>query len=101
VATLRNSTASANLRHNGRVSLEILESDDLLIGILGTRRLIKEPLAGSEAMTVWEMQVAKVKQDTSPAQRVIQGPASLPRVEKAKAFEPAAFAEVVAAAKGG
>ncbi len=41
----------------------------------------------------------KVKQDTSPAQRVIQGPASVPRSEKAEAFEKAAFAEVMAEAK--
>jgi hypothetical protein len=51
-------------------------------------------------MALWEMKVEKVKQDTSPAQRVVQGPASVPRSDKAAAFEKAAFAELVAAAKG-
>ena len=67
------------------------------MGIQGTMRLVKEPMAMSDAMAMWEMQVAKVKQDTSPAQRVIQGPASVPRSDKAQAFEQAAFAEL----KGG
>lgn len=99
VATLRNSTTAANLRRDGRVSLEIFGAEDQVMGILGTMRLIKEPLQSSEAMALWEMKVDQVKQDTSPAQRVIQGPASVPRSEKAEAFEKAVFAEVVAAAK--
>lgn len=99
VATLRNSTTATNLRRDGRISLEIFGAEDLVIGILGTMRLIKEPLEASEAMALWEMKVEKVKQDTSPAQRVIQGPASVPRSEKAEAFEKAAFAEVVAEAQ--
>jgi len=51
-------------------------------------------------MAMWEVRVEKVKQDTSPAQRVIQGPASLPRSEKAVEFEQAAIAELMAAARG-
>jgi hypothetical protein len=97
---LRNSGTSANLRRDGRVSLEIISPEDLVMGVQGTMRLVREPMAASEAMAMWEMQVAKVKQDTSPAQRVIQGPASVPRSDKAKAFEQAAFAELVAAAQG-
>jgi hypothetical protein len=51
-------------------------------------------------MAIWEMTVEKVKQDTSPAQRVIQGPASVPRSDKAAAFEKAGFEELEALAKG-
>ncbi len=100
LATLRASTTTANLRQDGRVSLEILGSEDLVLGIQGRVRLLKEPMAMSDAMAMWEVKVEKVKQDTSPAQRVIQGPASLPRSEKAGEFEQAAFAELVAAARG-
>ena len=53
----------------------------------------------SDAMVLWEMRVEKVKMDTSPAQKVIQGPAATPRSEKSAAFEKAAFAEIMAAAK--
>ncbi len=53
------------------------------MGIQGTMRLVREPMAMSDAMAIWEMQVTKVKQDTSPAQRVVQGPASVPRSDKA------------------
>ena len=98
MATVRTSTTSANLRRDGRVSLEVIAADDLVMGIQGTVRLIREPMAASDAMAMWEMTVTKVKQDTSPAQRVTQGPASVPRSEKAQAFEKAAFAELVAAA---
>jgi hypothetical protein len=94
IGLLRHSTTSANLRRDGRVSLEIIAADDLVMGILGTMRLIKEPMGMSDAMAIWEMEVTKVKQDTSPAQRVIQGPASVPRSDKAQAFEQAAFAEL-------
>jgi general stress protein 26 len=97
VGTLRNSTTSANLRRDGRVSLEIIGPDDLVMGIQGTMRLVREPMKCSDAMAIWEMQVTRVKHDTSPAQRVIQGPASVPRSDKATAFEQAAFAEL----KGG
>jgi len=101
VATLRNTTTANNLRRDGRVSLEIFREEDLVIGIQGTMRLLKEPMAFSDAMALWEMQVEKVKQDTSPAQRVIQGPASVPRNEKAEAFEQAGIAELLAEAQKG
>jgi general stress protein 26 len=100
LATLRNTTTTANLRRDGRVSLEIMGADDLVLGLQGTMRLIKEPLQCSEAMALWEMQVERVKQDTSSAQRVIQGPASVPRSDKAVAFEQAVMAELAAAAQG-
>jgi len=100
VATLRQSATTANLRRDGRVSLEIMAADDLVMGIQGTMRLLKEPMAASEAMALWEMRVTKVKQDTSPAQRVTQGPAAAPRSDKAAIFEQAVFAELLAAARG-
>ena len=100
LGTLRASTTTANLRRDGRVSLEILGTEDLVLGIQGSVRLLKEPMAMSDGMAMWEVRVEKVKQDTSPAQRVIQGPASLPRSEKAVEFEQAAMAELMAAAGG-
>jgi hypothetical protein len=100
VATLRSSTTTANLRRDGRVSLEIIAADDLVMGIQGTMWIIKEPMAMSEAMALWELRVEKVKQDSSPAQKVNQGAAATPRSDKAAEFEKAAWAEVVAAAKG-
>ena len=98
IATLRNSTTATNLRRDGRVSLEIMGPDDLVMGIQGTMRLLKEALECSDAMALWEMRVVKVKQDTSPAQRLTQGPAASPRSDKAAAFEQAAWAELVATA---
>jgi len=95
---LRTTTTTTNLRRDGRVSLEIMGSEDLVLGIQGTMRLIKEPMAMSEAMSLWEMRVERVKLDTSSAQQVIQGPAATPRSEKAAEFEKAAIAELVAAA---
>jgi general stress protein 26 len=101
VATLRNTTTANNLRRDGRVSLEIIQGEDVVVGIQGTMRLVKEPMAFSDAMALWEMQVQKVKLDTSPAQRVFQGPASSPRNDKAEAFEKAGVAELVAEARKG
>jgi hypothetical protein len=98
VATLRTTNTTANLRRDGRVSLEIMGPDDLVMGIQGTMRLLKEALECSDAMALWEMRVVKVKQDTSPAQRLTQGPAASPRSDKAAAFEQAAWAELVATA---
>jgi general stress protein 26 len=97
VATLRTTTTATNLRRDGRVSLEIFGGDDLVIGILGVMRLVKEPMACSDAMVLWEMRVETVKQDTSPAQRVVQGPGSVPRSDSAVAFEKAVLAELAAA----
>ncbi len=100
IATLRNSTTATNLRRDGRVSLEIMAADDLVMGIQGIMRLIKEPMDMSDAMALWEMRVKRVKQDSSAAQKVIQGPAATPRSDKAAEFEKAAWAEILAAAKG-
>ena len=100
VATLRSSATTANLRRDGRVSLEIVAADDLVMGIQGTMWLLKDPMAFSDAMALWELRVEKVKLDTSPAQKVIQGPAATPRSEKAAEFEQAGFAELIATAKG-
>jgi hypothetical protein len=94
VGTLKNSTTSANLRRDGRVSLEIIGPDDLVMGIQGVMRLVREPMACSDAMAMWEMRVDRVKQDTSPAQKVIQGAAATPRSDKAQAFEQACIAEL-------
>jgi general stress protein 26 len=101
VATLRNTTTATNLRRDGRVSLELFQAGDLVIGIQGIMRLIKEPMDFSDAMALWEMRVQKVKLDTSPAQRVFQGPASIPRNEKAEGFEKAGIAELLAEAQKG
>jgi hypothetical protein len=101
VATLRNTTTANNLRRDGRVSLEIIQGDDVVMGIQGVMRLVKEPMEFSDAMALWEMQVQQVKLDTSPAQRVSQGPASSPRNEKAAAFEKAGIAELLAEAQKG
>jgi general stress protein 26 len=101
VATLRNTTTATNLRRDGRVSLELFQEGDLVIGIQGIMRLIKEPMDFSDAMALWEMQVQKVKLDTSPAQRVTQGPASTPRNDKTAGFEKAGIAELVAEAQKG
>ncbi len=98
---LRNSNTSANLSQNGRVALQIIGSNDLVMGISGSIRLIKDPMECSSAMAIWEMQVEKVKQDTSPAQRVTQGPAAEDRSEKSEAFGQAAFAELQAVALSG
>ncbi len=100
VALLRSTTTSANLRERGRICLEIMAADDLVMGIKGAMKLLKEPMAASDAMALWQMTVTEIKQDTSPAQRVTQGPAAAPRSDKAAAFERAAFAEVMAAARG-
>ena len=99
VATLRNTTTATNLRRDGRVSLEVIQGEDVVMGIQGTMRLVKEPMAFSDAMALWEMQVKQVKLDTSPAQRVFQGPASTPRNDKAEAFEKAGIAELLAEAR--
>ena len=44
VATLRSTNTTANLRRDGRVSLEIMAADDLVMGIQGTMRIIKDPM---------------------------------------------------------
>jgi Pyridoxamine 5'-phosphate oxidase len=98
---LRNSNTSANLSQNGRVVLQIIGPNDLVMGIAGSIRLLKDPMDCSPAMAIWEMLVDKVKQDTSPAQRVTQGPAAEYRSEKSEAFGQAAFAELQAVAHAG
>ncbi len=100
IGLLKNSTTSANLLADGRVCLEVVAADDQVFGILGHLRLVKDPMEASPAMALWEMQVERVKQDTSPAQRLVQGAVAEYRTEKAAQFGAAVFAELVAAAQG-
>jgi hypothetical protein len=95
---LKNSVTSANLARDGRVCLQIMAAEDLVMGVKGVMRLVKDPLDASPAMGLWELQVSQVKLDTSPAQRVGQGVAADYRSDKARAFGEACFAELRAAA---
>ncbi|MBM4284268.1 MAG: hypothetical protein FJ128_03310 [Deltaproteobacteria bacterium] len=95
---LKNSLTSANLARDGRVCLQIMAADDVVMGIKGVMRPVRDPMEASPAMALWEMQVSHVKLDTSPAQRVTQGVAADYRNDKARAFGEACFAELRAAA---
>ncbi len=67
LGTLRTSTTTANMRRDGRVSLEILGSEDLVMGIQGSVRLLKESMAMSDAMSMWELRVEGASKGRRPA----------------------------------
>jgi predicted pyridoxine 5'-phosphate oxidase superfamily flavin-nucleotide-binding protein len=95
IALLNTNNTTQNVKRNGKICIEILGANDLAIGIKGTAKILRDPMESSSAMIMAEVKVEKVKQDTSPAQIVIQGPASTPRSEKAKAFEQGVIAEMM------
>lgn len=95
IALLNTNTTTQNVKRNGKICIEILGASDLAIGIRGTAKILREPMESSSAMIMAEVKVEGVKQDTSPAQIVIQGAASKPRSEKAIAFEQGVIAEIM------
>ena len=99
IATLRNTTTATNLRRDGRVSLEIIQGEDAGGGHPGHHA----PHQGTHDLQRRHGPLGnagpEVKLDTSPAQRVFQGPASEPRNEKAAAFEKAGVAELMVEAQ--
>lgn len=95
IALLNTNTTTQNVRRDGRICIEVLGASDLAVGIKGKAKILKEPMESSSAMVLAEVKVDAVKQDTSPAQIVTQGPASTPRSDKARAFEQGVIAEIM------
>lgn len=79
-------TTTDNLRNNGRLIIEILDKNDLAVGIRGDAEVLKEPMDFNEAMTLWEMEVEEVKLDTSPVAKVLDGITKEPRSERGRKF---------------
>lgn len=94
MALKRGQTTTENLHSRSKLSIEILAADDVVVGIKGSAEILKEKMNNNEAMSLWEVKVEEVKQDTSPAVVVMSGPTSEPRSEEGKAFERAMIEEM-------
>lgn len=89
------SQTAANIKRDGRVIIEVLFAGDVVFGIRGRGRVIKEALDCNQATMAVKIDVGSVKRDTSPAQIVTSGPSCTPRSERAIAYEKAVWEELV------
>jgi len=89
------SQTAANVKRDGRVIIEVLFGGDVVFGIRGRGRVIKDALECNPATMAVKIAVGSVKRDTSPAQIVTSGPSCTPRSERAVEYEKAVWAELV------
>lgn len=89
------SQTAANIRRDGRVIIEVLFAGDVVFGIRGRGRVIKEAFECNQATMAVKIEVGSVKRDTSPAQIVTSGPSCTPRSERAVEYEQAVWEELV------
>lgn len=92
---VRASRTAANIRRDGRVIIEVVFGGDVVFGIRGRGRVVKEALECNEATMAVKIEVVSVKRDTSPAQCVTSGPSCTPRSERAVEYEKAVWEELV------
>ncbi len=89
------SQTAANIRRDGRVIIEVLFGEDVVFGVRGRGRVIRDSLACNPATMAVKIEVGSVKRDTSPAQMVTSGPSCKPRSERAVEYEKAVWKELV------
>lgn len=94
------SQTAANIRRDGRVIIEVLFAGDVVFGIRGKGRVIKDAFDCNQATMAVRIEVASVKRDTSPAQVVTSGPSCTPRSERGVEYEKTVWAELVRIAAG-
>ena len=85
----------SNVRRDGRVIIEVLFAGDVVFGIRGTGRVIKEAFDCNQATMAVKIEVGSVKRDTSPAQIVTSGPSCTPRSARAVEYEKSVWEELV------
>jgi len=91
---VKTSQTVSNIKRDGRLIIEVLYEGDIVFGILGQGKIIKEPLDCSDATLAVKIEVSGVKRDTSPAQIITSGPKSTLRSEKAGEYEKAVLNEI-------
>ncbi|MGE5752016.1 MAG: pyridoxamine 5'-phosphate oxidase family protein, partial [Deltaproteobacteria bacterium] len=89
------SQTAANIKRDGRVILEVLFGGDVVFGVRGKGRVIKEAFECNQATLAVKIDVGSVKRDTSPAQIVTSGPSCTPRSDRAVEYEKAVWEELV------
>lgn len=73
VALLRNHQTVENLRADGRAFLTLMEGEDMAYGIQCRAGLVRDPMKGSKAMCMFQLEVEEVKSDTTATVRVTEG----------------------------
>lgn len=94
VTLKRGQTTTKNLERNGRIIIEVVADEDVVLGIRGEAELVKEKMERNEAMSLWKVNIEEIKQDTSPAVIVSRGARSKPRSEAGEEFEEAMIGEM-------
>jgi len=84
----------ANIKHNSKAFITVLEGPDIAIGIKGSAKVIREPMNGNNAMCMVEFKVEEIKSDTTPTVIVNTGVRTTHRTEKTKNFFRGMFDEL-------
>jgi flavin reductase (DIM6/NTAB) family NADH-FMN oxidoreductase RutF len=83
-----------NIKHNGRVMINILEKDDTAISIKGKARIVRDPMNGNKSMAMIEIDIVEIKSDTTPTLIVKEGIKTIHRSEKTQNFFNLMFTEL-------
>ncbi|MDO9574296.1 MAG: pyridoxamine 5'-phosphate oxidase family protein [Candidatus Contubernalis sp.] len=95
VALLRNHQTVENLTANGRAFLTLMEGSDMAVGIRCHASLVRDPMKGSKAMCMFQLEVEEVKSDTTPTVIVTEGVKIKHRSPKTTDFFKGMFDELI------
>ena len=88
--------SSDNLKTQGRFSLSIMDEEDTAFSVLGSAKLLRQPMEANPHMALFRLAVDEVKLDTAPTLEVVARVQTRRRNEKVAAFFEACFAEMEA-----
>ncbi len=88
--------SSENLKTQGRFALSVMDQEDTAFSILGTAKLLRQPMEANAHMALFSLAVEEVKSDTAPTLEVVNRVETRQRNEKVAAFFHACFVEMSA-----
>ncbi len=86
--------SSDNLKTQGRFSLSVMDEEDTAFSVLGSAKLLRQPMEANAHMALFHLAVEEVKSDTAPTLEVIKRVQTRQRNEKVADFFEACFSEM-------
>lgn len=75
-----------NIKENGKVSICVMEEGDYAFTVKGYGKVLREKSETTGSMSIIEVDVEEVKEDTSPVAEIIQAIRLNPRSDKSQRF---------------
>ena len=94
IALVKSHKTVENIKNGSKGMITVLEGTDFAMGILGSTKIIREPMEGNSSMCMVEFTVEEIKSDTTPTVMVVEGVHTVHRSTKTGEFFRTMFDEL-------